>query len=87
VEAIMAAAVKHDVAIIPFGGGTSVTDALQCPKNEQRMIVSLDMRRMDRIKWVDRDCMMIRVESGIVGTLGMWCAYMRICVYVCDTEC
>jgi len=39
-------AVKHNVAIIPFGGGTNVTGAVECSPDEQRMIVSLDCSQM-----------------------------------------
>ena len=42
VELIVKIATDHNVVIIPYGGGTSVTWALMCPKNEGRMIVSLD---------------------------------------------
>ena len=31
---------KHDVSLIPYGGGTNVTDALRCEPHEQRTIVS-----------------------------------------------
>ena len=37
---------KHNVAIIPFGGGTSVSGALSCPENEKRTIMSLDTSQM-----------------------------------------
>ena len=37
---LVAAAVKHNVCLIPYGGGTSVTEALRCPENEKRMICS-----------------------------------------------
>eukprot|EP00051_Salpingoeca_urceolata_P007868 m.101232 g.101232 ORF g.101232 m.101232 type:complete len:756 (-) comp15448_c0_seq3:111-2378(-) len=67
VEAIVAAAAKHNICIIPFGGGTTVTGAVQCPENEHRMIVSLDMTKMSRILWVDEDNMVAHIEAGIVG--------------------
>lgn len=50
VEAIIKAAVRFNVVLIPYGGGTSVSSALQCPENENRMIVSLDMHEMNKIK-------------------------------------
>ena len=46
VEQLMSLAVKHNVAIIPFGGGTNVTGAVECSPSEQRMIVSLDSSQM-----------------------------------------
>jgi alkyldihydroxyacetonephosphate synthase len=51
VEVIVRAAVEHNAVIIPFGGGTSVTQALVCPDEEKRFIVSLDMHAMCNIKW------------------------------------
>lgn len=48
VETLVRLATKHDIAIIPYGGGTSVTWALLCPKNEKRMIVSLDTSQLVR---------------------------------------
>jgi len=38
-----------------------------CEKKETRMIVSVDMTRMNRIKWVDKTNMMACVEAGIIG--------------------
>ena len=35
-----------NVAVIPFGGGTNVTCALQLSADEERMIVSLDTSQM-----------------------------------------
>ena len=67
VEKIVKAAVKFDVCIIPFGGGTSVSNALECPKEEQRMIVSLDMKCMNRILWIDEVNLTAHIEGGIIG--------------------
>lgn len=67
VEIVVKAANDHNVVIIPYGGGTSVSRAVQCPENEKRMIVSLDMKDMDKIKWVDRDNMTACIETGIIG--------------------
>lgn len=67
VEVIVKAAHANNVVIIPYGGGTNVTQALMCPENENRMIVSLDMHKMCRIKWFDRTSMMACVEAGAVG--------------------
>ena len=42
-------AVKYDVCVIPFGGGTNVSGALECPTAENRTIVSMDMTEMVRM--------------------------------------
>jgi alkyldihydroxyacetonephosphate synthase len=67
VRSLIEAGKKHDVSLIPYGGGTNVTDALRCKADEQRTIVSVDMRRMNRILWVDRDNMMACIQAGAVG--------------------
>jgi len=60
-------AAEHDVCLVPYGGGTSVSAALKLPRDEKRMIVSVDMRRMDAIEWIDRENMRACVQAGITG--------------------
>jgi len=64
---LVAAASHHNVCLIPYGGGTCVTEALLCPENEERMIVSVDMRRMNRILWIDPVNRMACIQAGAVG--------------------
>ncbi len=64
---LVAAAKAHDAVLIPYGGGTNVTDALRCPDGEQRTIVSVDMRKMNRILWIDPVNRMAFIEAGAVG--------------------
>lgn len=66
--AIVDLARKHDVCLIPYGGGTNVSDALQIPAAETRMVVSLDMRRMDAIEWLDAENLTACVQAGILGS-------------------
>lgn len=67
ITALVAAAVEYQVVLIPFGGGTSVTEALACPENETRFIVSVDMKRMNRILWIDKVNRMACIQAGAVG--------------------
>jgi len=67
VKTLVESALAHGVSLIPYGGGTNVTDALRCDEREQRTIVSVDMRRMNRILWIDRENMMAHIEAGAVG--------------------
>ena len=57
----------HDATLVPYGGGTNVTDALRCFPGERRSIISVDMRRMNRIRWIDRRNMLACIEAGAVG--------------------
>ncbi len=67
VAALVAAAVRHNVCLVPYGGGTNVTEAVRCPTEEQRMIVSMDMGRLNRILWIDPTNLMACIQAGAVG--------------------
>ena len=58
---------KHNVCLIPYGGGTNVTNALRPPKEEGRMVVSVDTRRMASVESVDEQNLMVTVGAGITG--------------------
>jgi len=60
---IVEAAVKHKCVIVPCGGGSSVTQALQTNQH----CIALDTRRMNKIKWIDRNNMMACIEAGAYG--------------------
>ena len=64
---LISLAEKHNVCLIPFGGGTSVSNALKIPKNEDRMVVSVDTRRMNKIEYIDEKNLLATVQSGILG--------------------
>lgn len=67
IEAIVAAAAKCDVCLIPYGGGTNVSGALIVPAGELRMVVSVDLIRMDRLLELDRENLTATFEAGIMG--------------------
>ena len=66
-KTLISLANKHNVCLIPFGGGTSVSNALKIPKDENRMVVSVDTRRMNKIESVDEKNLLATVQSGILG--------------------
>lgn len=59
--------VLHTLYVPSTSGGTNVSGALQCPPEEQRPIVSLDMTEMDKILWLDEENLTVCVEAGCVG--------------------
>ncbi len=67
VEALVEAAGRHGVCLIPYGGGTNVSEALHCPEDEARSIVSVDMSRMNRILWIDPTNRTACIQAGAVG--------------------
>jgi alkyldihydroxyacetonephosphate synthase len=60
------AAVHHDVAVIPFGGGSNIAGCLERSET-RRMVVSLDTRRMRRVLAVDAESFTARIEAGVFG--------------------
>lgn len=58
---------EYNIVVIPFGGGTAVSGAVECPVNEQRTIISLDTSQMNRILWLDKANLIACCESGIIG--------------------
>ena len=67
VKAMVEIAVKFNICLIPYGGGTNVTRALTIPENEDRSVISVDMRRMSKIEWINKEDRRICVQSGITG--------------------
>ncbi|WP_290649152.1 FAD-binding oxidoreductase [Aquisalimonas sp.] len=57
----------HGVVLIPYGGGTNVSGALLCPGGERRMVVSVNMSRLNRILELDRANNRAVVQAGITG--------------------
>jgi len=68
VRLVLELARAHGACVIPFGGGTNVTDALRCPEAERRTIVSLDLRRMNRVLWIDPRNHTAEIQAGALGT-------------------
>ena len=60
------AAARHDVMVIPFGGGSNISGCLERMET-RRMAASLDMHRMRRVLAVDAESFTARVEAGAFG--------------------
>ncbi|XP_050541576.1 alkyldihydroxyacetonephosphate synthase isoform X2 [Daktulosphaira vitifoliae] len=58
---------NYNVALIPYGGGTSVSGAVTLPKYEKRCIVSVDTSQMNKLLWLDESNLIACFEAGIVG--------------------
>ena len=67
VARVVAACAEAQVAVVPFGGGTSVVGGVEPLRDGFAGAVSLDLSRMDRILDVDRESLTVRVEPGIFG--------------------
>src|SRR3954452_7573939 len=67
VEAVLAWAVRHRVAVVPFGGGTCVSGGLAGRRGGFAGLVSLDLVRMRRLLAVDLESMTAVLEPGLRG--------------------
>ncbi|KAL1496997.1 hypothetical protein ABEB36_008030 [Hypothenemus hampei] len=64
---IVKLAEEYNLVIIPFGGGTAVSGAVECPIDERRPIISLDTSQMNRILWLNEENLVACCECGIIG--------------------
>lgn len=67
VEAVLAWAVEHRVAVVPFGGGTCVTGGLAARRDGFAGLVSLDLVRLDQLLSVDPVSMTAVLQPGMRG--------------------
>jgi alkyldihydroxyacetonephosphate synthase len=67
VAALIAWAVERHVALVPFGGGTSVVGGLVARREGYAGVVCLDLIRFDKLLAVDTDSMTATLEPGLRG--------------------
>src|SRR6476661_1311154 len=67
VAAVLALAVEHHLAVVPFGGGTCVTGGLAARREGYAGVLSLDLVRMKRLLAVDPVSMTATLEPGLRG--------------------
>ncbi|MGC5015578.1 FAD-binding oxidoreductase [Streptosporangium sp. DT93] len=65
VLAVLAACAAHRVAVVPFGGGTSVVGGLVASRRGFAGVVALDLARLDRLVAVDAESMVAELEPGL----------------------
>ncbi|HEX3174704.1 MAG TPA: FAD-binding oxidoreductase [Solirubrobacterales bacterium] len=66
IEAVLSWAESEGAAAIPFGGGTSVVGGIE-PRLGERPVVTLDLRRLDRVLEVDATSLAARIQAGATG--------------------
>jgi alkyldihydroxyacetonephosphate synthase len=65
VSAVLRACVDQGLAVVPWGGGTSVVGGLDALRGAHRGLVALDLSRLDALAAVDRTSMLATFEPGI----------------------
>ncbi len=67
VVAVLAAASAHRVAVVPFGGGTSVTGGVEPVRGVFGAVIALDLRRLDRLTRLDPESLTATLQAGLRG--------------------
>ncbi|QXQ15976.1 FAD-binding oxidoreductase [Skermania piniformis] len=67
VVAVLAYAVEQRIAVVPFGGGTSVVGGLAARRDGFAGVVALDLARMKRLIAVDPESQTATMEPGLLG--------------------
>ncbi|WP_255149767.1 FAD-binding oxidoreductase [Halorarius halobius] len=67
IEDLLAWAADNGVAVVPFGGGTSVVGGVECDGDGYAGVVSLDLREMDAVLEVDDTSRAARIQAGATG--------------------
>lgn len=66
--AIACLAAAERLALIPFGGGSSVVGGVNAmARPDQRGIVTVDLTLMDRVLEIDEESLVARVQAGVYG--------------------
>lgn len=84
VRAVLELCARSGLAVVPFGGGTSVVGGVEPLRGEHDGVLALDMRRIAQVVELDRQSRIVTVGAGVRGpalerllaaeglTLGHW---------------
>jgi alkyldihydroxyacetonephosphate synthase len=67
VQKLVDAAVAADAVLIPFGGGSNIAGSLEPREGEKRVIVSLDLGRLNKVLDIDEGAQTARIQAGALG--------------------
>lgn len=67
VQAVLTYASEHSIAVVPYGGGTSVVGGVSANAGAHKAVVTLDLSGMDRLIDVDTMSGTAHAEAGIYG--------------------
>jgi alkyldihydroxyacetonephosphate synthase len=67
VAALLAACAQEQVAVVPFGGGTSVVGGVEPLRGRFASVLAVDLARLDRLVAVDPVSLTATVQGGMTG--------------------
>ncbi|TDC96670.1 FAD-binding oxidoreductase [Saccharopolyspora aridisoli] len=66
--AVLAQCAEHRVAVVPFGGGTSVVGGVEPERGGFSSVIALDLRLLDDLLEVDAESQTATLQAGLRGT-------------------
>ncbi|MBN6034824.1 FAD-binding oxidoreductase [Amycolatopsis sp. 195334CR] len=67
VQRVLDVCVRFDVAVVPFGGGTSVVGGVRAVRGDKAAVIVLDLVRLDRLVSVDPVSRIAVLQAGVRG--------------------
>ena len=67
VSAVLGACSEAGVAVVPFGGGTSVVGGVEPVRGRFVAVIALDLARLDRLVSLDRESLTATLGAGLRG--------------------
>ncbi len=62
---VLKTCVEHDVAVVPFGGGTSVVGGVNALRGDKAAVIALDLNRLDKLVEVDPVSRLAVLQAGL----------------------
>ncbi len=67
VQAVLEICARHDVGVVPFGGGTSVVGGVSALRGDKPAVIALDLTRLDGLVSVDPVSHIAVLRAGVRG--------------------
>jgi len=67
VARVLAAAARHGAKVVPFGGGTNIVGAVEPSPRWPGPVVTLNLRRLNRLVALDETAQVATLEAGALG--------------------
>ncbi|MBT6326620.1 MAG: FAD-binding oxidoreductase, partial [Bdellovibrionales bacterium] len=67
IQKIIQICTKNKIAIIPFGGGSSVVGGIDSRKGNNEYSCCIDLSLMNKVISIDKESMLAEIEGGIFG--------------------
>ena len=64
VRAVLEVCARRAVAVVPFGGGTSVVGGVAPLRGKHAAVIALDLRRLGEVVRLDRESRIVTVQAG-----------------------